>query len=71
MKQLPVDAREELDRPIAPSELEEEIKDLKNNKSPGPDSYVNEFYKPFKDILSPLLLKAYNCVLEKNMLAPS
>lgn len=52
--QLPDNARKELDKPISPLELEEVIKDLKNNKSPGPDGYVNEFYKKFKDLVSPL-----------------
>lgn len=47
------------------------ISSLKNNKSPGPDGYFNEFYKTFKDLLAPLLLKAYHHALECKAMAPS
>lgn len=47
------------------------ISSLKNNKSPGTDGYINEFYKTFKDLLSPLLLKAYRDALEPRIMAPS
>ncbi|KAF7651546.1 hypothetical protein LDENG_00109210 [Lucifuga dentata] len=49
----------------------ETITRLKNNKSPGPDGYVNEFYKQLKEIISPLLLKAYHSSLESGVVAPS
>lgn len=35
----------ELDEPIMEGEIQEIISKLKNNKSPGPDGYVNEFSK--------------------------
>ena len=46
------------------------ISSLKNNKSPGPGGYINEFYKTFQNLLS-LLLKAYHQALESNTMAPS
>ena len=60
-----------LDRPITAEEVLEVISTLKNNKSPGPDGYINEFYKKFKDTLSPLLLNAYHHALECGIMAPS
>lgn len=44
---------------------------MKNNKSPGPDGFINEFYKTFEDMLSPLLLKAYHHAFELKIMAPS
>lgn len=61
----------ELDEPIRESEIQQIISTLKNNKSPGPDGYINEFYKTFKDLISPLLLKAYHHALQSGTVAPS
>lgn len=47
------------------------ISSLKNNKSPSPDGFVNEFYKTFKDVISPLLLKAYHHAFKFGIMAPS
>lgn len=62
---------EKLDEPIKEWEIKQVISTLRSNKSPGPDGYINEFYKTFKDILSPLLLKAYHHALQSKTLAPS
>ncbi|KAG7520476.1 hypothetical protein JOB18_030125 [Solea senegalensis] len=62
---------EELDQPIQELEIKQVISTLKNSKSPGPDGFVNEFYKTFKDLLVPLLLKAYSHALESKTMAPS
>lgn len=61
----------DLDEPIEESEIIDTISTLKNNKSPGPDGYINEFYKIFKDLVSPLLLRAYHYALQSGTLAPS
>ncbi len=62
---------EELDEPIKELEIRQIISTLKNNKSPGPDGYINEFYKVFTDMLSPLLLHAYHHALQSGTMAPT
>ena len=61
----------ELDEPIKDLEIRQIISTLKNNKSPGPDGYINEFYKAFIEIISPLLLHAYHHALTFGTMAPS
>lgn len=61
----------QLDEPIRKSEIEQVISNLKNNKSPGPDGYINEFYKTFKEMISPLLLQFYHHALQTGTMAPS
>ena len=53
-----------MDDPIKEGEIQDIISSLKNNKSPGPDGFANEFYKTFKDVISPLLLEAYHYALK-------
>lgn len=38
------DMTQELDEPIKEWEIQQAISTLKNNKSPGLDGYINEFY---------------------------
>lgn len=71
MTELTESAAKGLDDPIADLEIKQVIATLKNNKSPGPDGFINEFYKTFVDILSPLLLKAYYYALKTKIMAPS
>uniref|UniRef100_A0A8C8E244 Reverse transcriptase domain-containing protein n=1 Tax=Oryzias sinensis TaxID=183150 RepID=A0A8C8E244_9TELE len=61
----------ELDEPVQDWEIKQVILSLKNNKSPGPDGFINEFYKHFSDVLTPLLLDAYRYAQENKTMAPS
>lgn len=71
LKELPEPMAKDLDEPITESEIQQVISTLKNNKSPGPDGFINEFYKTFKETISPLLLKAYHHALQSGTMAPS
>ena len=48
---------EELERDISMEDLRKIVYNSKNNKSPGPDGFSNEFYKVFWSQIKTLLLK--------------
>ena len=62
---------ENLNRPIKSTEIKTVIKNLPTNKSPGPDGFKIEFYRKFREELTPILLKLLQKVAELGKLPSS
>ena len=48
-----------VNRPVTPDEIETVLKKLPIHKIPGPDGFTGEFYKAFKEELTPILHRLF------------
>ena len=62
---------ENLKRPITSTEIKTIIRNLPENKSPGPYSFTGEFYQKFREELKPILLKLIQKIAKEGKLPNS
>ena len=62
---------ENLNRPIIADKIEAVMKKLPTHKRPGPDGFTGEFYKAFKEELTPILHRLFQNIQENRRLPNS
>lgn len=71
LPKLDPDTVQNLEEPITLEEILNAIGSMSSGKTPGPGGFGVEFYKKFKEKLSPLLLEVFEESLENSYLPPT
>ena len=69
--QVSEDQNADLTKAITAEEINRVINILPNNKAPGSDRLTYEFYKDTQEVITPVLVKLFNHVLESGQIPSS
>ena len=67
LPKLKEEAAESLKRPITGDKIEVLTKKLPTHRSSGPDSFTGEFYKAFKEELTPILHRLFEKIQDRRL----
>lgn len=60
LQKISEEDKKNLDLPFTQAEIIKALNSVQSNKSPGEDGFPPEFYKEFKDLLTPLIMDVIN-----------
>ena len=68
LPRLNEEEREQMNKQITSIEIENVISKLPTNKSQGPDGFIDEFYQPYREELTPIIMKLFQKTTDERIL---
>ena len=68
LPRLNEEERKQMNKQITSIETENVISKLPINKSQGPDGFIDEFYQPYREELTPIIMKLFQKTTDERIL---